>query len=261
MDPYKVLELPRGASRDEVEAAYKRLARTYHPDRHSDRDSKTQQAAMDRMREINEARDLLRRAGYVWRAFEPATASNNGVTYPYSGFPRTEPYYDHASRLDFNRRIRRGIAFWLIVGLVVASMAIYLSTPPRLYVRSDRLNLGECFVSPGASTEGSAEPVREGHEEVRITDCDQIHEGQVYGLDRHPSPSYNDFPGSAAVQEFGLSNCARDFESKVNSSAQASVLLVGAYTPDISEWKVGGNRTITCFVWSPQGPLQTSLTE
>ncbi len=137
MDPYKVLELPRGATRDEVEAAYKRLARTYHPDRHTDRDSKTQQAAMERMREINQARDLLRSSGYVWRAYEPPhPAHNNGASYPYAGFPRTEPYYTShpptASRLDFNRRIRRGIAFWLIVGLVVASMAIYLSVPPRL---------------------------------------------------------------------------------------------------------------------------------
>jgi hypothetical protein len=218
---------------------------------------------MVRMREINQARDLLKRSGYNWKPYEtvqPSGPSTNGYAYPHPGFPRSEPYYDNASRLDFNRRIRRGIAFWVIVGMVIASMTIYLSIPPRLFVRSDRLELGECFVSP-VSVDAAKEPVRGGHEEVRVTDCDQPHEGQVYALVKHPLPSYNDFPGTGEVREFGLSNCARDFESKVHPSVPGSVLLVGAYTPDVSEWRVGGNRTVTCFVWSYQGPLEASLLE
>lgn len=216
---------------------------------------------MVRMREINQARDLLRRSDYKWKPYEPAyeNFSDNGATYPYPGFPRTEPYYDPRSRLDFNRRIRRGIAFWLIVGLIIASMTVYLSIPPRLYVRSDHLDLGECFISPG-STEESKQPVREGHEEVRVTDCHQAHEGEVFTRVRHPAPSSNDFPGSGNIRDFGLTTCAASFETKVNTSLSASVLLVGIYTPDVSEWRVGNNRTLTCFVWSYHGSLQRGLT-
>ena len=31
-DPYRVLGVPQGASDDEIKAAYKRLAKKYHPD-------------------------------------------------------------------------------------------------------------------------------------------------------------------------------------------------------------------------------------
>lgn len=49
-DPYKVLGLDPGASDDEVKAAYKRLAKKYHPDL-----NKSSPYAETRMKEINEA--------------------------------------------------------------------------------------------------------------------------------------------------------------------------------------------------------------
>lgn len=48
-NPYKVLGLQEGASDDEVKAAYKRLAKKYHPDLNSS------PYAEARMKEINEA--------------------------------------------------------------------------------------------------------------------------------------------------------------------------------------------------------------
>ena len=53
-DPYRVLGVPQGASDDEIKAAYKRLAKKYHPDLNdgSSEDEK-------KMAEINEAYDML----------------------------------------------------------------------------------------------------------------------------------------------------------------------------------------------------------
>jgi hypothetical protein len=56
MDPYGVLGLPDTASPEEVAAAYRRLAKEWHPDRGG---------AEDRMAQINAAYDLLRAAEWT----------------------------------------------------------------------------------------------------------------------------------------------------------------------------------------------------
>jgi curved DNA-binding protein len=52
-DFYQVLGVPRNADQDEIQRAYRRLARTYHPDVNSD------PAAEDRFKEVSEAYDVL----------------------------------------------------------------------------------------------------------------------------------------------------------------------------------------------------------
>ena len=52
-DFYQVLGVPRNADQDEIQRAYRKLARTYHPDINSDPE------AEDRFKEISEAYDVL----------------------------------------------------------------------------------------------------------------------------------------------------------------------------------------------------------
>ena len=63
MDPYAELGLPPGAPPEDVAAAYRRLAKAYHPDRGG---------AEGRMAQINAAYDLLRAAEWMQRN-EPPT--------------------------------------------------------------------------------------------------------------------------------------------------------------------------------------------
>lgn len=62
LDPYATLGVPRGASARQVQQAYRRLARRYHPDLHPDAE------ATERMQRVNQAWDILssptRRASY-----------------------------------------------------------------------------------------------------------------------------------------------------------------------------------------------------
>ncbi|MCR4441448.1 MAG: J domain-containing protein [Peptococcaceae bacterium] len=55
-DYYKILGVERGATDKEIKAAYRRLARQYHPDLHSGSDKKD---AENKFKEINEAYEVL----------------------------------------------------------------------------------------------------------------------------------------------------------------------------------------------------------
>jgi curved DNA-binding protein len=55
-DYYKIMEVPRDASQDDIRKAYRKLARKYHPDVSKEADAEA------RMRDINEANDVLRDA-------------------------------------------------------------------------------------------------------------------------------------------------------------------------------------------------------
>lgn len=77
-DYYKALEIERTASEDEVRKAYRRLARKYHPDVSKEAD------AQARMRDINEANDVLRdkdkRAAYDALAERVARGGATGAS-------------------------------------------------------------------------------------------------------------------------------------------------------------------------------------
>ena len=77
-DYYETLGVPREASAEDIRSAYRKLARTYHPDVNSDPD------AEDRFKEIAEAYEVLRdpekrerydRLGANWKAGEDVSGA------------------------------------------------------------------------------------------------------------------------------------------------------------------------------------------
>lgn len=102
-DYYKTLGIERTASEEEVRKAYRKLARKYHPDVSKEPD------AQERMREVNEANDVLRdkekRAAY--NALADRVAQGHGTAEPGwdQGFefhrgPHSGPA-DHADYSEF----------------------------------------------------------------------------------------------------------------------------------------------------------------
>ena len=95
-DPYKVLGISQGATKDEIKRAYRQKAKEYHPDLHPD-DPK----ATEKMNEINEAYDMLcnpekyekqeqNSSGYQGfyrqNSYGQDTYKNNGNSQSYGGY-------------------------------------------------------------------------------------------------------------------------------------------------------------------------------
>ena len=58
-DYYKTLEIPRTASKDEIQKAYRKLARKYHPDLHADKSDPEKERAKQQFQKIQTAYDVL----------------------------------------------------------------------------------------------------------------------------------------------------------------------------------------------------------
>ena len=58
-DYYKVLGVPRSATSEEIQKAYRKLARKYHPDLHADKDERERDKAKQQFQKIQQAYDVL----------------------------------------------------------------------------------------------------------------------------------------------------------------------------------------------------------
>ncbi len=85
-DPYKVLGVSRDATDDEIKAAYRELAKKYHPDNYAD--NPLSDLVEEKMKEINEAYDMIRkeRAG---GGSSGSAGSSGGYGGTYNGYSGT----------------------------------------------------------------------------------------------------------------------------------------------------------------------------
>jgi hypothetical protein len=100
-DPHDVLEVPPGASPTAIKAAWRRLARSNHPDLTGD-DPAASRAATRRMAEINDAYAALTRDGGAVRRSRPTGTADfeTGTTGRRGGPPRPKPTRPVTGRVD-----------------------------------------------------------------------------------------------------------------------------------------------------------------
>jgi molecular chaperone DnaJ len=97
MDPYKVLGVSRDATQEEIRAAYLALVKKYHPDKYQDASLKD--LAGERLKEINEAYDLLTRKG----ASASGSADTGSSSYSGYGYSGQGGSYSGPNASDFAR--------------------------------------------------------------------------------------------------------------------------------------------------------------
>ncbi len=102
MNPYQVLGVPEGASPEAIRAAYRELVKKYHPDRYQDNPLK--ELAEEKLKEINEAYDILSkqmeapRARTYGQGRGPHTGENGGASQSQSRTSYTGAYADQYAR-------------------------------------------------------------------------------------------------------------------------------------------------------------------
>ena len=93
-NPYEVLGVSENASEEEIKAAYKNLARKYHPDNYSD--NPLSDLAEEKMKEINEAYDTI--------MAQKRSGSSNGSGYnANSNYGGSGVYNDVRNLINQNR--------------------------------------------------------------------------------------------------------------------------------------------------------------
>lgn len=126
-NPYTVLGISPGASQEEIKAAYRKLAKQYHPDLHPG-----DAAAAARMNEINQAYEALKNPGSANPWQETASSGYGQQTdtgyggagsgynpyggytpYGYNPYTRTNPYG------SYRRVPRRGFGKVLLIFLLL----------------------------------------------------------------------------------------------------------------------------------------------
>lgn len=102
MNPYKVLGVSEGASQEEIRAAYLQLVKKYHPDKYTDNPLK--ELANEKLKEINEAYEILTKKGASSTASGSAGGGGGGYYGGYHGtYSGSGSAYSGPSAQEFAR--------------------------------------------------------------------------------------------------------------------------------------------------------------
>lgn len=92
-NPYEVLGVKEGASKEEIKKAYREAVKKYHPDKHQD--NPLNELAEEKMQEINEAYDAIMNGNTAGFRTSGATGRSSG------GYQRNRPeFYEIRKTID-----------------------------------------------------------------------------------------------------------------------------------------------------------------
>ena len=126
-DPYKILGVNPSASNEEVKAAYRELAKKYHPDNYLD--NPLSELANEKMKQINEAYDTIqkqRASGTSSAGSSSGPSGSDSYTSSFTDFLRVRQliiggrYSEAEIMLDSTRSSERGAEWHFLKGVIFA---------------------------------------------------------------------------------------------------------------------------------------------
>jgi len=112
--------------------------------------------------------------------------------------------------------------------------------------------VGDCVNDPEGidSEEGAV------FDSIEAVPCDEPHDNEIYHQFDLPD---GDYPGDDAVFEAAGVECEEQFESFIGVSFEESALDIAPITPTKESWELDDDRTATCAVYDPAGPVTGTL--
>ena len=105
-NPYTILGVSENATDAEIKAAYRELAKKYHPDNYQD--SPLGDLANEKMQEINEAYDEILRLRKEGRKYSAGSGAYSGGNNTYTNYPDVRNYI-RSGRFDDAQVILNGV--------------------------------------------------------------------------------------------------------------------------------------------------------
>ena len=120
-NPYEVLEIKEGSSKEEIKKAYRELAKKYHPDQYGDNPLK--ELAEEKMRELNEAYDYLMKNSQAGSG--DFSSSNYNGTELFNVRTNIQKGNLKAAEAELNLNQNRGAEWNYLMGMVHAQKGWY----------------------------------------------------------------------------------------------------------------------------------------
>ena len=174
MDPYKVLGVSPDASDEEIKAAYRALAKKYHPDNYAD--SPLADMASEKMKEINTAYDTIQsirtRSNTTYDSNTGYTGSSGASYYEIRRMMNAGQYAQAEVVLDYIAQPDRGAEWNFLKGCILTHKGWYFDARKHFetacYMEPNnpeyRAALERCKMESGGTTST--------YNTVRGDDCD-----------------------------------------------------------------------------------------
>lgn len=110
------------------------------------------------------------------------------------------------------------------------------------------IKVGDCYQEPDAT---------EFVTELRLVDCDEPHDNEIYAFGQYPADDNDEFPTDEELDDFSNEFCTEAFEEYVGIPYADSLYFITYLQPTEESWE-DGDREVVCILYDQDGQMEGS---